>query len=130
MKSANNQKKAKRINWKSLVAVILCVLMLGSLLTGALLTLVSAASSSEIQKELDELKKQAQEIADESDRLESELAENASQTQSTIEQKSAIDQRIHVTEAEIENANQQIQQYSLLIAEKQSELEDALDRQA
>ena len=130
MKSANNQKKVKRINWKSLVAVILCVLMLGSLLTGALLTLVSAASSSEIQKELDELKKQAQEIADESDRLEAELAENASQTQTTIEQKSAIDQRIHVTEAEIENANQQIQQYSLLIAEKQSELEDALDRQA
>ncbi len=130
MNSANNQKKSKRINWKSLIAIVLCALMLGSLLTGALLTMVSAASSSEIQKEINALKKQAQEIADESDRLEAELAENASRTQTTIEQKSAIDQRIHVTEAEIQNANDQIQQYSLLIAEKQSELEEALDRQA
>ncbi len=99
MNSANNQKKSKRINWKSLIAIVLCALMLGSLLTGALLTMVSAASSSEIQKEINALKKQAQEIADESDRLEAELAENASRTQTTIEQKSAIDQRIHVTEA-------------------------------
>ncbi len=130
MKTKTNQNKSKRINWKSIIAIVLCVLMLGGLVTTALLTIVSAASSSEIQKQINELKNQAQEIADQSEALEKELAENETQTQTTIEQKSAIDQRIHITEAEIQNANAQIQQYSLLIAEKQSELEEAMERQA
>lgn len=130
MKSANKQNKTKRRTWTSVIAIVLCVLLLGSLLTGALLTMVSAASSSEIQKEINSLKEKAQEIADEKAALEANLAANATETENVIAQKSAIDQRIHVTEAEIENANAQIQQYSLLIAEKQSELEDALARQA
>ncbi len=130
MKSANKQNKPARRTWISVVAIILCVLLLGSLLTGALLTMASAASSSEIQKEINSLKEKAQEIADEKAALEADLAANAAETENVVAQKSAIDQRIHVTEAEIENANAQIQQYSLLIAEKQSELEDAQARLA
>lgn len=130
MKSANKQTKSKRRGWASVVAVVLAVLIVGSLVTGALLTIVSAASSSEIQKEIDALKAAAQELSDQSAKLEEQLSEIASETQTTIEKKSAIDQRIHMTEAEIQNANEQIQQYSLLIAEKQSELEDAMERQA
>lgn len=112
-----------------LLCIILCVLLVGSLLMSALLTMVHAASSKDIKKELDALKNEAQEIINEGLALQKQLDATASETQTTIEKKSAIDQQIHITEAEIRNANAQIQQYSLLIAEKQSELEDALEEQ-
>lgn len=113
----------KRKNLVRLVCVVLCLLMLVPLVANALIVMTSAASSSEIKKELDALKSQADEIAAAGDALEADLAENESETQSTIEQKVAIDLRITQTEAEIANVNAQIQQYSLLIAQKQSELE-------
>ena len=112
-----------------LICIILCVLMVGGLLTSALITMVNAATSSQLKKELDVLKNEAQEIINQGIELQKELDANASETQSTIEQKSSIDQQIRITEQEIENANAQISQYSLLIAEKQRELEAALAEQ-
>lgn len=112
-----------------LVCIVLCVVMVGGLLVTALLTMVSAAGSSSIKKELENLKNQAQEIINDGLELQKQLDATAAEQQTTIEKKSAIDQQIHITEAEIENANAQIQQYSLLIANKQSELEDALREQ-
>ncbi len=108
-----------------LLCIVLCVVMVGGLLTSALVTMVGAASSSQLKKELDALKNEAQEIINAGIALKKELDANASETQSTIEQKSAIDQQIRITEQEIDNANAQISQYSLLIAEKQRELEAA-----
>lgn len=124
MKAKPHKTKDKRKLMVRVVCLCLCVLMLGGLLTSAIITVVQGAPSSEIRKELDALKDQAAEIAAESAALEEKLAENESETQTTIEKKMAIDQRISITEAEIENTNAQIRQYSLLIAEKQSELED------
>lgn len=115
----------KRKNLIRIVCVVLCLLMLVPLVANALIIMTSAASSSELKKELDALKSQADEIAAAGDALEAELSENKTKTQSTIEQKVAIDLRITQTETEIENVNAQIQQYSLLIAQKQSELEDS-----
>ena len=123
----SNRPRDKRGFAVRLVCIILCILMVSGVLTSALIVMVSGASSSEIRKELDALKSKANEIAAEGAQLEKELADNQSQTQTTIEKKTAIDRRISVTEAEIQNINQQIQQYSLLIAQKQSELEDAQD---
>ena len=119
----SNNSKDKRGFMVRLVCVVLCVLMLSGVLTSALIVMVSGASSSEIRKELDALKVKASEIATQGAKLEQELAANKSETQTTIEKKTAIDQRISITEAEIQNINQQIQQYNLLIAEKQAELE-------
>ncbi|MBQ9967897.1 MAG: peptidoglycan DD-metalloendopeptidase family protein [Oscillospiraceae bacterium] len=123
----SNKPKDKRGFAIRLVCVILCILMVSGVLTSALIVMVSGASSSEIRKELDALKSRANEIAAEGAQLEQELAENQSQTQTTIEKKTAIDRRISVTEAEIQNIDQQIKQYSLLIAQKQSELEESQD---
>lgn len=115
----NNRSAVTRI-----VCLVLCVLMVGGLMTSALLIIASGASSAEIRKELQALQSQANEISLQSAALEEKLADNQSETQSTIEQKTAIDQRISITEAEIDNTNKQIQQYNLLVAQKQSELED------
>ncbi len=111
------------------VCLILCAVLLLGLFSTGILIMVNAAGSASIKKELDALKNEAQEIINQGIALQKELDATASETQTTIEQKSAIDQQIHITEAEIANANAQIQQYSLLIAEKQSELEDALEKQ-
>ena len=130
MKSSKPRAKNPRKFWITVISLVLCVLMLGGLVTSALLTIASAASSSEIQKTINDLKNQAQEIADQGAALQKEIDANQSDTQSTIDKKSDIDQQITITEAEIQNTNALIQQYSLLIAQKQSELEDALARQA
>lgn len=122
--SSNSRSKLVRI-----VCVALCLLLLIPLVVNALVIVASAASSSEIKKELDALKSQANEIAAQGDALEADLAANESETQTTIEQKVAIDLRISQTEQEIQNVNAQIQQYNLLIAQKQSELEDSLEEQ-
>ena len=128
----NKNKSQKHVDKRQrlvrIVAVVLCLLLVLPLLSQAVIILTSAKSSSELKKELDALKAEAQKIKEQGDQLESQLAENASETQTVIEQKSAIDQRIHMTEIEIENINAQIQQYGLLIAEKQRELDDAQDR--
>ena len=124
-----NKKTDKRTAMVRIICVILCLLMVGSLLINAIIV-ASAKSSSELKKELDALKNEAQEIINAGLELQDQLDANASETQTTIQQKSAIDQQITITEAEIQNANAQIRQYSLLIAEKQSELEDALEEQA
>ena len=130
MKSSKPRARNPKKICIAVISLMLCVLMVGGLLTSALMTMASAASSSEIQKTLNDLKNQAQEIADQGAALQAEIDANQSDTQTTIEKKSDIDKQITITEAEIQNTNAQIQQYSLLIAEKQSELEDALARQA
>ena len=122
-----NPHNDKRRVFTRVVCLVLCVLMVGGLMTTALLIVASGASSAEIRKELQALQSQASEIASQSAALEEKLAANKSETNLTIEQKTAIDQRISITEAEIENTNQQIQQYNLLVAQKQSELEDTQD---
>lgn len=86
---------------------------------------IFAKSSAELRKELDALKEQANQLQDQGTALEEELNRNASETQSVVDQKYDIDRKIRQTELEIENVTGQILQYSLLIAEKQKDLETA-----
>ncbi len=114
----------------SIVAIVLAIMMFLPLLLNAFAMSASAASSSQIKKELDALKSEAAEIAQKSGELESQISSNASKTQSTVDQKTTIDQQIDITRMEVENTNEQIKQYNLLIAEKQKELEDAEAQEA
>ena len=128
-----NQNKKKTDKRKLLVrrilCVVLCLLILIPLLANAIM-IASAKSSKELKKELEALKNEAQEIINAGLALEKELDANASETQSVIERKSGIDRQIYYTELEIQNTKAQIQSYSLLIAEKQSELEATMEKQA
>ena len=126
MKPTSQKRKAdKRTFMVRVICVILCIIMLGGLLTSALLTMTSAKSSSEIKKEIAALKEEASKISKEGDALQAEMEATQGKQQTTIQQKTLIDKRIQITESEIRNANAQIQQYALLISEKQSELEAA-----
>ena len=111
--------------WVSVVALVLVVLMVGGVLVSALSVMASAASSSELKSELDNLQERADEIAAEASRLEQEMADNQSETESIVERKANIDQQMELTRQQVENLNAQIQQYNLLIAANQEELDQA-----
>ncbi len=109
----------------SIVAILLALMIVIPLLLNAFLIGASAASSSELKEQLDDLQERADEIAAQSAEIERQLGENASETAFTVEQKALIDQQIEITRLEIENTQAQIQQYNLLIAAKQEELDAA-----
>lgn len=111
--------KHKRV----IVSVIALVLIL-SIISGVIVMAVSAKTSAEIQEEIDALQEQSNELAAEREALESEIAANESKTLSIVEQKSQVDREIELTRQEIVLVNEEIHQYNLLIAEKQSELDE------
>ena len=92
--------------------------------------MVGAASSAEILKELEALRAEQSEIKAKSDALEASIEQNQSKTQTLVEQKADLDQQMEITRITINNLHEQVQQYSLLIAEKQKELEAAQDAEA
>ena len=116
-------KSGKRNAAQKIVCVVLAVLILGSLVSGALIMTVGAASSKEIEKELVSLREEQAELKKQSDALQASINENQAKTQTLVEKKADIDQQMEMSRQTIENLNEQIQQYSLLIAQKQDELE-------
>ena len=84
---------------------------------------VGAASSKEIEKVLIALREEQAELKKQSDALQSSIKDNQAKTQTLVEKKADIDQQMEMSRQSIENLNEQIQQYSLLIAQKQDELE-------
>ena len=125
----NKKKPDKSTMIVRILCLVLCAALLIPLLANAIM-IATAKSSTELKKELEALKNEAQEIINEGLALQKELDANASEKQTVIEQKSAIDRQIYYTELEIQNTKAQIQSYSLLIAEKQSELEATMEKQA
>ena len=106
-----------------IVSVIALVLIL-SIISGVIVMAVSAKTSAEIQAEIDALQEQSEELAAEREALESEIAANETKTLTIVEQKSQVDREIELTRQEIVLVNEEIHQYNLLIAEKQSELDE------
>ena len=120
-----NQKKI----WIAAATLLLSAVMANTIVFRALPLSVTAASSAALQSQLEDLQSEADAIAAEAERLQQEMAENQSETQSIVDRKSNIDQKLELTRQQVENLNQQIQQYNLLIAEKQAELDEATERE-
>ena len=108
---------------RRIVCLVLVAVMLLGLISSALIIMVNAASSSEIKKELNGLRSQQAELKKEREALQAKIKENQSKTQTLVEKKSDIDQQISMTQASIDNLNEQVQQYRLLIATRQADLE-------
>lgn len=123
-------KSGKKNTARRLVCIVLAIVLLGSLISGALVIMVNAASSAEIEKELLALREEQADLKAQSDALEAEIAENKQQTQTLVSRKSDIDQQMNMSRQSIDNLNAQIQQYSLLIAQKQDELDASIAEHA
>ena len=89
-----------------------------------------AASSSEIKKQLDELEEREEALQAQIDELRGKYEETEGEIEAMVAQKDIIDQEIALLNEQIDVINEQITSYSLLIADKQDELDDARGRLA
>ena len=100
--------------------ILSAVMLLGTLPVSA-----SAASSAEIQKQINALKSQNAEIQKQIDAAQGQYDANYSDMEAMAAEKTAIDQELTLINSKIELTNQEIQAYGQLIADTQEELEAA-----
>ena len=112
----------------AVIAGLLALVMVLGLVAGVLPSLVNAASLSELEKQLAELKAQKEAADSEISDLEAQLSDNLSSMQEVVNQKNTIDQQIFSLYQQTQNLNDQIAAYGLWIAEKQEELDAAQAR--
>lgn len=102
----------------------LCAILLTLALTACLFAPAFAVSSSELQDQLDELEKQADELDAQRRELQEQIDANDAETLSVVDQRAKVDHDVSLIYDQIQNLNAQLKQYNLLIAEKQSELDE------
>ena len=109
----------------SILAGIMAVVMLLSLILSLIPTRVNAASSSEIKKQIAELKSQKEELVSQMEDVQNQFEENEDEIVNLVNQKDTIDQEIFLLYEQIDNIDKQLAAYALLIADKQDELDEA-----
>ena len=114
----------------SILAGVMAVIMLLTLILGLIPTPASAASSSEIRKQINQLKKEKEEIKDKITEVQDQYEENENEIVDIISRKNVIDQEIQLLYTQIQNMNDQLAAYNILIADKQDELDVAESRYA
>lgn len=113
----------------SLMAGILAAIMILSLLL-SVLPQADAASSSEIQSQINSLKQNKKELDAKIKELEKKQSANLSEMKDIVNQKQVVEQQISVMYAQVQNINDQIASYSVMIADLQEDLDAAEDRLA
>ena len=109
-----------------ILAGIMAFVMLMSLVFSIIpVNVFAAKSSSQIRQEINALKSEQSSIRSQMSVLQAEQDANWESIEEMIAQKDNIDQQINLLHTEIININEQITAYSLLIAEKQGELDVA-----
>ncbi len=114
--------------WVSLLAGIMAAVMLLSLILSVIPTPANAASSSEIREQIKDLKAEKKEIEAQIKEIQGQFDANAEEIEGIVAQKNAIDQEIALLHEQVDNINQQLASYALLIADKQDELDKAQAR--
>ena len=115
----------KRKLWVSILTGVMAAVMLLSLVVSLLPARASAASSSEIKKQISELKEQKEEIQAQIKEVQSQYDANSDEITDLVSQKDAIDQEIGLLHEQVSNINDQLAAYNQLIADKQDELDAA-----
>ncbi len=116
--------------YRRLIVSVIAGLLVFSILAGFVVMMVSGAKKSdELKKEIEELQSQSKELKNERKELEKEIEKTKGQTLTIVEQKAQVDQDIELTRREVENVNEQVHAFNLLIAEKQADLDDLKQEQ-
>ena len=118
----------KRKLWVSIVAGILAAAMLLGMILSLIPTKAHAASSSEIKKQINALKQDQKDLKNQMEEVQGQYEENEDEILNMVNKKYVIDQEIFLLYGQIGNINQQIASFSLLIADKQDELDEAEQR--
>ena len=114
-----------RKKFVSILAGIMAAIMLLSLLLTLIPVPASAASSREIKKQIDQLKKDKKALEGQIEDVKKQVEQNEDEVENMVNQKYAIDQEITLLYEQIDNINQQLSAYTLLIADQQDELDAA-----
>ena len=112
----------------SILAGVMAAIMLLTLLLSLIPVPASAASSSEIRKQINELKKEKEAIKDKIAEVQEQYEENENEIANIIAKKNVIDQEVQLLHEEVANINEQISAFNTLIADKQDELDHAEER--
>ncbi len=112
----------------SILAGIMAAVMLLSLILSLIPVRVNAASSSEIRKQINHLKEEKEEIKEKIKEVQAQYEQNEDEIADIIARKNIIDQEVNLLTSQIENMNEQLMAYNILIADKQDELDTAEDR--
>ena len=118
----------KRKRMVSVLAGIMAAVMLLTLMLSLLPTPASAASSSEIRKQINALKEEKEAIKDKIEEVQGQYEENENEIVDLMERKSVIDQEVQLLNEQVDNINDQLKAFNLLIADKQDELDNAEER--
>lgn len=119
-------KKRKRM--VSILAGIMAAVMVLTLVLSLIPTKASAASSSEIRKQINQLKEEKEALKDKIAEVQAQYEENENEIADIIAKKNVIDQEIQLLSTQITNINEQIKAFNVLIADKQDELDHAQER--
>lgn len=119
-------KKRKRM--VSILAGIMAAVMVLTLVLSLIPTKASAASSSEIRKQINQLKEEKEALKDKIAEVQAQYEENENEIADIIAKKNVIDQEIQLLSTQITNINEQIKAFNILIADKQDELDHAQER--
>lgn len=112
----------------SLCAGLLALIAAVSLTIRVLPTQASAASSSELRKQINAKKEELAQIKEKIKEVQEEYEENQNEILDIINQKNVIDQEIQLLSEQLLNINDQIKSFNILIADKQDELDTAEER--
>ena len=112
----------------SVLALFLSLVLFFNLIGESHPVSVSAASSSQIKEEQDELEERNNEIEAELEALRGQLSDNREELSALVKQKNLVDQEIVLLYEQMDIANAQITACAQLIADKQEELDQAQAR--
>ena len=107
--------------FKSVFALFLAVMMVFYVIPAP----AAAASSDQIQEQIDELEKENEAIQAEINALQKGYENITGDIQDIVDKKNAIDQEISLLNTQIVNINDQVAAYGQLVADTQEELEAA-----
>ncbi len=116
------------MNKRKLGAALLALLLAVTLIFAEGPAAADAASSGEIKKQINELEEQNKELQAQIDELRGQFEATENEIVDMVNQKNLIDQEIALLHTQINLINDQITVYSLLIADKQDELDAAQAR--
>lgn len=112
--------------YRRVIVSLIAGLLVAAMLFGIIVLAVNAETSSEIKKKIEGLKQQQEAVQAQKNDIQNQLDDKSGEINDLVLKKSMIDQEIKLTMDSIDITTQQIQEYNLLIAEKQNELDAAI----
>ena len=116
--------KNKRL-FASILAGFLAAVLLLSLILSLIPTKAAAKSSSAIQQQINQLQQDQKELQNEINALKAQQKENLNDIKDMVSQKSIIEQQAGMLHQQVDLINEQIAAFTLLIADKQLEVDAA-----